>query len=194
MASPVLLTPKVTQEAFMVSQDRRKRFFTLMSAQGTLWGATAVSALFVVFRVFVRIKAFGRLWIDDALVLLSWSLLLATAVIWQTVIKALYDQYKLVALIILPTPEVLDGQKLYFRALPAIIISFYTCLFAVKLSFLFFFRRLGARVKGQRVWWWVVFVFNVAVWITLIGSMGWPCMVKPLEYIFSKGHLICIVA
>ena len=139
------------------------------------------------FRIFVRIKAFGRLWIEDGLVLLSWLLLLTTAIIWQTVIEALYEQYKLRSQTILPTPEILNGQRTYLRILPAVIISFYTCLFAVKLSFLFFFRRLGAKVSGQRVWWWLVFVFNVAVWITLIGSMGWPCMLKPLEYIFGKG-------
>ncbi|KAL8915920.1 MAG: hypothetical protein Q9172_006563 [Xanthocarpia lactea] len=168
--TPAPVTPKVGQISFM----------------GTVWGATAVSAFFVVFRVFVRIKAFRRLWVDDALVLLAWLLLLAIAVIWQTQVEALYTQFKLTSQTILPTPEILDKQRIYFRFLAASIVAFYTCLFAVKLSFLIFFRRLGAKVKGQRTWWWIVLFFNIAAWITLIGSMGWPCMLKPLDYIFSR--------
>ena len=138
------------------------------------------------FRVFVRIKVFRRLWVDDALVILAWMLLLITAVLWQTQVEALYTQFKLVSQAVLPTREIEHKQTVYFRSLAALIVVFYTCLFVVKLSFLFFFRRLGAKVQGQRIWWWIVFVFNTAVWITLIGSMGWPCMLKPLEYIFSK--------
>lgn len=151
-----------------------------------MWGATAVSALFVAFRIFVRIRVFRRLWVDDGLVILAWLLLLISAVLWQTQVDALYTQFQLVSQSVLPTPEIYRKQKVYFRSLAAMIVAFYTCLFAVKLSFLFFFRRLGARVQGQRTWWWIVLVFNTAAWITLIGSMGWRCMLKPLEYIFSK--------
>ena len=116
----------------------------------------------------------------------AWVLLLITAVLWQTQVEALYTQFKLLSQAILPTPEIEHKQTVYFRSLAALIVFFYTCLFAVKLSFLVFFRRLGPKVQGQRTWWWIVLVFNTAVWITLIGSMGWRCMLKPLEFIFSK--------
>ena len=161
----------------------------LTSHQSTLWGATAVSALFVVFRVFVRIKVFRRLWVEDALVIFAWLLLLISAIIWQTQVEALYTQFKMLTGAVLPTPELEYKQSLYLRCLAAMIFFFYTSLFAVKLSFLFFFQRLGARVQGQRIWWWFVLIFNTAVWLTLIGSMGWPCLLKSLEYILSKTDL-----
>ena len=158
----------------------------LTSHQGTLWAATAFSACFVVFRIFVRIKVFRRLWIEDVLVIFAWALLLITAVMWQTQVDALYTQFKLLTGAVLPTPEIEYHQTVYFKCLAAIIVFFYTCLFAVKLSFLFFFRRLGDRVEGQRTWWWFNVILNTAAWITLIGSMGWRCMLNSLEYIDSK--------
>ena len=173
----------------MVRQDGGKLNVRLTSHQSALWGATAVSALFVVFRVFVRIKVFRRLWVDDALVVFAWLLLLITAILWQTQVEALYTQYKLLSGAVLPTPEIEYKQSLYLRCFAAIFVLFYTCLFAVKLSFLFFFQRLGARVLGQRIWWWFVLIFNTAAWVTLIGSMGWRCLLSSLEYIFSKTDL-----
>lgn len=138
------------------------------------------------FRVFIRIKVFRKLWVDDALVIFAWLLLVLTAILWRTQVEALYTQFKLISQAILPTPEIEHQQTVYFRSLAAMAIAFYTCLFAVKLSFLFFFRRLGAKVPSQCTWWWVVLVINTAAWITLIGSIGWRCMLKPLGYIFSN--------
>ncbi|KAJ4392295.1 hypothetical protein N0V93_005920 [Gnomoniopsis smithogilvyi] len=48
-------------------------------------------------------------------------------------------------------------------------LFFYTTLFAVKLSFLLFFRRLGHRVNGQQYIWWPVFIF---AWISYAVSVG----------------------
>ena len=189
MSSPAPLYPKVSQKSFMVRQNGGRLNVRLTSHQSALWGATAVSALFVVFRVFVRIKVFRRLWVEDAFVIFAWLLLLITAIIWQTQVEALYIQFKLLSGAVLPTPEIEYKQTLYFPCLAAIFVFFYTCLFAVKLSILFFFRRLGARVPGQRIWWWFVLIFNTAVWVTLIGSMGWSCLLNSLEYIFSKTDL-----
>lgn len=90
---------------------------------------------------------------DDGLVILAWLLLVISAVLWQTQVDALYTQFQLLSQSVLPTPEVYRKQTMYFRSLAAMIVAFYTCLFAVKLSFLFFFRRLGAKVQGQRTWW-----------------------------------------
>ncbi|KAL8671172.1 MAG: hypothetical protein Q9168_004325 [Polycauliona sp. 1 TL-2023] len=185
MARPGPLTPTVSQESFTVSSDEVRSVPKLRALQGVLWGATAVSAVFVLFRIFVRLKVFRRLWVDDAMVILAWVLLLISAILWQTQVDALYTQHKLVAGTVYPTPQVLHSQEVYERSLAALFVFFYTCLFAVKLSFLFFFRRLGTNVRGQRIWWWTVFAINIAVWITLIRSLDWACMVSPLDYIFS---------
>ena len=41
-------------------------------------------ALFVAFRILVRIRVFRRLWVNDGLVILAWLLLLISVVLWQT--------------------------------------------------------------------------------------------------------------
>ena len=98
---------------------------------------------------------------------------------WQTQVNALYTQFRLAARTLLPTPEILAKQKTFFRCEAAMRVFFYTCLFGVKLSFLLFFRRLGAKVRGQRTWWWIVVFVTTATWLSLMGVLDWPCLLRP---------------
>lgn len=58
---------------------------------------------------------------------------------------------------------------------------FYTTLFAVKLSFLFFFRRLGQRVQGQQYIWWPVLFFSVVSYVVSVGDIQFICELGPAE-------------
>lgn len=62
-----------------------------------------------------------------------------------------------------------------------ILIFFYTTLFAVKLSFLFFFRRLGQRVHGQQYIWWPVLVFSLISYAVSLGDIQYTCLLGPAE-------------
>ncbi|KAL4994770.1 hypothetical protein BDV10DRAFT_188736 [Aspergillus recurvatus] len=57
---------------------------------GVLWGATAVSFLFVAGRVLSRLYAFRRLWLNDAFAINVWLMLLGQAIAWQTQVDTLY--------------------------------------------------------------------------------------------------------
>lgn len=58
---------------------------------------------------------------------------------------------------------------------------FYTTLVAVKLSFLFFFRRLGQRVHGQQYIWWPVLFFALASYIVSLGDIQYVCELGSAE-------------
>lgn len=158
---------------------------TLNNFQGIAWGGTALSFIFVVFRIYVRIKSFRRVYADDFLVVLAWLLLLTSAIIWQTQQTSMYTQFRLSSGNVVPTPEILAAERTFLRTEVATIFMFYTCLWSVKISVLIFFRRLGQKVKGHRVWWWCVLALTVATWATCIGDIQYPCLLKSLEYIFS---------
>lgn len=156
------------------------------SFQAVLWGGTGISLGFLAFRIFVRISSFRRIYVDDILVLVAWLLFLASAIIWQSQQTAIYDQFAEVAGTMAPTPEWLAAEKTLLRAEAATITMYYTSLWIVKLSFLLFFRRLGQNVKGHTTWWWCVLAFTVATWFTCIGSISFNCLLRPLQYIYSK--------
>lgn len=56
-------------------------------------------------------------------------------------------------------------------------LFFYTTLACVKLSLLFFFRRVGWYMTKLRVAWWSVLGFVVACWIASVGDAQWGCLV-----------------
>ena len=112
-------------------------------------------------------------------------MLLASAVIWQTQLDAAYTQFDLASGLAVPTPEVLEAEKTFLRFQVAILFLFYSSLWSVKLGVLIFFRRLGQKVRGQKIWWWVVLAFTLATYATCIGNIQYPCLLRSLEFIFS---------
>ena len=155
-----------------------------------MWAGTSISLCFLIFRIFVRLKSFHKVYADDFLVSLAWLMILASSIIWQTQQSHMYTQFRLAAGRVEPTPEVLAGERSFLYAEFAIEVLFSLTLWAVKFSFLVFFRRLGSSVRGQIVWWWCVMVFTVAALVTIIGTLDYQCELRSLGYIFSMRSLL----
>ena len=77
-----------------------------------------------------------------------------------------------------------DSER-YYRGSLAVWVCFYTGLWAVKFSFLLFFKRLGQNVAQQQVLWWCVFVFTVATYIISIGDMPYACLADSFDKIMQ---------
>lgn len=162
------------------------RWRTDYTKQGLLWGGVAVTLLFFVMRIYVRIKSFHRVFWDDFLVLIAWLMLVATAIIWH---------YAKVGLYVLS--DVLSGQQRYppdfnskvegyLRLSLAVIILFYSSLWCVKLSFLIFFQRLGRNVRRQKIIWWSVLTVVVASYFAILGTPPFHCFLSRFEVIASE--------
>ena len=101
-----------------------------------VWSGTAISLLLVLFRLYVRIKSFKKFYVDDAFVLASWVMLLATAIIWQCVGGDFYQLLAVLSGELQPLPPTFaTDSQMYLRASVAIFVLFYSCLWSVKLSF-----------------------------------------------------------
>ena len=159
------------------------------SLKGAAWAGVILGLLFLVLRLLVRIKVFGRLHADDALVFFAWLLLLISTVLWQTSLDDLYHPIEVSSGRLYPPPADFAHQKeQYLRKTLAVVFFYYTGLWSIKLAFLIFFKRLGHNVKNQNVVWWIVFVITVASFSACVGTMDFRCLTSSFEYIRSKEH------
>lgn len=138
------------------------------------------------FRLTVRIKVFRQLFADDYFVIAACAMSLANAILWQTQQTRLYDLIRLQFGKTLYTPSAEAYSLLFNKYVIAFNILFYSSLWAVKLSFLLFFRRLDKSVRRKRYWWWFVLVVTVGSWAGCVGDIQWDCTLGSDEYIASK--------
>lgn len=165
------------------------------SLKGALWGGIILGLLFVAFRILVRIKVFGRLYADDALVFFAWLLLLISTVLGQTSKDALYQNVKVSSGRLYPPPtEFAHQTEQNLRKFAAVLFFFYTGLWSIKLAFLIFFKRLGHNVKNQDVVWWIVFAITVASFFACVGNMDYRCMASSFQYIQSKEQAMLVMS
>ena len=131
------------------------------------------------FRVYVRLKIFRRLHIEDPFVLAAWLMNLANTIVWQKTAKKLYSVIAVESgQIFLPSPEYSSYVYIEVRSLFASEFLYYTALWSVKLSFLLFFRNLGKDIRRQMILWYCVLAFTIASYIGCLCMMDYKCLVE----------------
>lgn len=118
---------------------------------------------------------------DDGLAIFAWTLVLVTAALWQWIADDMYYVLEISAGVTTPGADFFPGLISFARVQFAVEFFFHTTLFAVKLSFLFFFRRLGQRVQGQKNIWWLVLFFSVVSYAVSVGDIQYTCELGPAE-------------
>ena len=179
---------KVDQTTFLVRSVSYPTviYDVLKTCQGVIWAGVAVSLVFLLIRLFARWKGFKKLFVDDAFVIFAWLLALLTAVDWQVVARWMYQFIAVTSGQQWPPPIsfVKDSER-YYKGSVVVLVFFYTSLWAVKISFLLFFRRLSQNVAGQKVLWWCIFAFTLASYFVCVGDIQFSCLAAPLEDIFA---------
>lgn len=145
-----------------------------------------VSLFFLIVRLYARWRSFKRFWFDDALVVFAWLLAFSTAIIWQIIAGLVYQSISIANDNRWPRPRPADWEKYteyYLKGIAVVYVFFYTSLWAVKIAFLLFFRRLRTDVAGLRVLWWITFAVTVATYLVCIGDTSYHCLVDPVARI-----------
>ena len=132
--------------------------------------------VFVSIRIFARFKVFKRLYVDDALVIFALTLVLASAIIWQILAKKMYQFIMVNRGEELPPPNFITDAEDYLRATLAISLFYFSTLWAIKISFLIFFKRLIKNVRRQELMWWPILGFTVATYFACIGTIPYKCL------------------
>ena len=157
-----------------------------LSQKGIAWAGVAISFVFFTARIGIRIKAFNKLFADDALVFFACLLLLINSIIWQVSKDDLYLDIGISSGQIFPPPvDFPERTTRYLRRTVIVIVFFYTGLWAIKLSFLIFFRRLGHNVRNQKPVWWTVLAITVATYFACLGTIEYHCLAGSFEYILG---------
>jgi hypothetical protein len=144
-----------------------------------------VAILFLAVRLYARFRGPRRLYWDDAFVIVATVPSLATAILWQWAAPAMYYTLNVTAGLALPTANFPSEMERWLRVSYAVQIFFYVSLTTVKLSLLFFFRRLGYHMDRLKYVWWPVVAFTVAVCGASIGNSQWRCLIGSAEYIIA---------
>lgn len=147
---------------------------------------TWVSFAFLIFRLIVRMRSFGKFQIDDYLVIAGWCMLLTSASIWQTKAYIVYWLYQIQDDPSTFTMDFLAAEATMMPHITTWNVLFYSCLWSIKFSFLFFFRRLYPIAKAHKIWWWIVFAITLITWIASIADIDWECSLKSIDWIQSK--------
>ena len=162
----------------------------LMRTKGVIWGGLAITLIFFIFRIYVRVNSFRKLFVDDGLVLVAWLMVLATAILWHNINGAMYRSLLVTSGEVYPAPPTfVNDEQTFLRGSVAVIVLFYSSLWTVKLSFLIFFRRLGLGVNRQKQLWWCVLAITVASYFCCIGTIEYNCLVPSFAKIASE----CVV-
>ncbi|KAI0514353.1 hypothetical protein F5B22DRAFT_611247 [Xylaria bambusicola] len=151
--------------------------------EGTIWSFAAISFLFLAFRLYSRFSGPRRLYWDDGFVILAWLLLLLSAILWTYIASYLYAFYDVINGYSQPGPAFVLHSEQYYTGQLIVLVFFYSGLWSVKFSFLFFFRRLGENVSRIRYLLWVAFFFTTATYLVCIGTIQYRCLARPLAEI-----------
>lgn len=79
--------------------------------------------------------------------------------------------------------ELMNKQKVVLKAMLVCKLFFYTSLTSIKLSFLFFFRRLGHNINRLNYLWWSNLIFTLMVWLICLGNTQYHCLIGPPDKI-----------
>ena len=142
--------------------------------------------IFVFIRIIARIRAFKKLYMDDALVIFALTLALVRAILWQIFAKDMFQMMAVASRRQLPGPTFIADSEGYSKASTAVIVLYYSTLWAIKISFLIFFRRLVKNVRRQELLWWPVFGFTIATYFACIGTIQYSCLVVPHEQVLAN--------
>ncbi|MCJ1464989.1 hypothetical protein MMC07_003604 [Pseudocyphellaria aurata] len=125
------------------------------------------SVLFVIARTTIRLRYQKRLFIDDAFLFLAEICLCASVGLLYACADSLFLNEALItrpSTVVLP-PDYLNRLSRSHKLDYAYIILTFTSIFAVKFSFLFFFRILVRRIHKMSVYWWVAVTVTTVAWV-----------------------------
>ncbi|KAI1451394.1 hypothetical protein F4805DRAFT_473809 [Annulohypoxylon moriforme] len=153
---------------------------------GTIWAGVAISGIVLACRLYSRFRGPRRLFWDDPFAIFAFILILVTGALWQWRAKDMYLFNHIQAGIAPYESDFFLIMKNWLATSLIVEIFFYTSLISIKLSFLFFFWRLGNGVNYFKYLWWPVLFLSLSSYFAAIGDINYPCLVGSVDFIISE--------
>ena len=157
----------------------------LSISQAIIWTGVGLSIVFTIIRTAIRLHVFRRLYADDGFVYFALAVLISTAVLYTYIIPVLFEFSSITQGQMGVTTGFFQRIEFFLRLQFAIILLFWTTVWAVKFSFLMWYRKmLAVPTNNMRLWWGILgftFLAYVGCWITQLESC------KPISNFFHYG-------
>jgi hypothetical protein len=141
------------------------------------WTCFAVAATFWTIRVIIRLKLNSKLNLDDFFATLGLCILLAHAIVLTEMAPSMYDILRVAEpnSTFVPPADFMERSTFYLKCQFAATCLFWSCLWAVKASFMAFYKKLTEGIKGLSQAWWAVAVFIFLAYLACIISYPVSC-------------------
>ncbi len=170
--------PRFSKGAFLVKCLIRGAGAILTALKAIQWTGVVLSLSFMIFRVYVRLRLFRRLFPDDGFVVAAWLFYVALGIIFQTQINSMWIAINVGSNRQEPlSPEYIERVNVFVRLQIGTWVLSLTALWLIKFSFLLFFRKLGNHVRRQRILWWAVIGFTLASYVVCISLGVFKCWI-----------------
>ncbi|KAK6443509.1 hypothetical protein LTR95_000336 [Oleoguttula sp. CCFEE 5521] len=159
---------------FITTGDQASRvpYATLLSVT---WVTSGLCVILVLTRLAIHLKFARRLHLDDGLAVLALCFLLANSVVTTLMAHPMYDIILLSVGALDPAPDFMERSTFYLKCQFASTMLFWSCLWAVKSSFLAFFWRLTHQIPTLRRLWWVAMAVTVVSYIGCVITYPVSC-------------------
>ena len=135
----------------------------------------AVAIIFAVGRIFTRIHLNHKIFVEDGLHFFAVVTLIAGTILTYVDIPYIYLQQNVQSGAEAPPADLVQQLIKSVKIQDSAVILLSTAIFAVKLSFMIFFRSLLRRVKNMMIWWWFVLIVVIPSTLVLICSNFISC-------------------
>lgn len=158
-------------------QNAKASHVHMLAVTWTLFG---VALSFFIARMTIRLKVSKKIFWDDGWAFFAIILLLANAAIITAMLKPMYitiQMQKFSASIKRQEPgvDIFASLVKFLKFQFGETLIFWTCLWAVKASFLAFFKRLTDNVKGHYLAWWIITVITGLAYIGCVITYPVSC-------------------
>lgn len=153
-----------------------------------IWVAVSTAICSALLRFFCRWRVKRQISVDDVFVFLALIILICMAILYVLVTPIMFDLDAISAGRQEPQPDLAARAAFYLKCQFAIIVMFWTTLWAVKLAILFFYKNLFNTLPKQMTLWWAVLFIVILFYLGCWGSQLASC--APIEGYFVLGTQI----
>jgi len=150
-----------------------------------------MAIIFVVLRTAIRFHVHHSLSVDIVCVYVALAMLISTAGIYTKITPTMFEVDRVTSGAERPSLEFLERATLYLKCQFALIVLFWTSVWAVKFSILMFYKGLFHRLPRQNRYWWFVFGYVGLSYLACWGTQLASCW--PIPTYFSLGMRVGLV-
>lgn len=147
--------------------------------------------MFTLFRFTVRLYALRKLLADDVAVAVALGLLLSLAIMYQYAIPPMFEIIAVAEGREEVTSSLQDRGAVYLKLQFAIIVVFWSEIWAVKVCFLMFYRSLFTGLPEHMRGWWLAVGLTVITYILCWGFQLGSCHPIPNYFILGESQACC---